>query len=433
VTAIVWVSMAVVVVAAAIWLAGARGSRRPAHADGASSHSGGEDVELYQDAVTVPADDDSAPLPPQQPAASDPENRPMQTEGSLRAWLWGEEGLTSEFLLASTSVRIGRDPRNDVVLPDQTVSREHALLDYSQGGWWLLPGITSNGTSLNGAAIQPGERLPVGDGDRLRFGLHTLLRLRVPAAARTQEMRFAAAARTALGRRRENQDAHLATAHLLVVADGLSDRPSPGLASRTAIQEIAASAFCSPLRDVIARVNDSILGMGNDLWQVRGMAATLDLVRLNRDEAFGWRIEGAHLGDGQVLLQDRLGVRKLTREDTPGGHLSAIDPELAEQLSGDPEFHNLTLAVGFGSEVEPSLWSMRADVEQRLVLTTDGLIRALGREQLTEVMWTSRDDPPAVLADRLVRMAIDASAEDNVTVIVADVTASSFSEVGDAI
>jgi FHA domain len=100
--------------------------------------------------------------------------------GSLRAWLWGEQGVAGEYLLASRLVRVGRDPASDIVLDDQTVSRAHATLNYADGGWWLLPAVTGNGTWVNGHIVRPGERVPVWDNDRLRFGLHTQLRLRVP-------------------------------------------------------------------------------------------------------------------------------------------------------------------------------------------------------------------------------------------------------------
>src|SRR5450432_4305208 len=97
--------------------------------------------------------------------------------GSLRAWLWGQQGVAGEFLLASRSVIVGRDPASGVVLSDVSVSREHAALDYSDGSWWLTPAIASNGTWVNGQLVPPGDRVAVGNGDRLRFGPHTQLRL----------------------------------------------------------------------------------------------------------------------------------------------------------------------------------------------------------------------------------------------------------------
>ncbi len=367
---------------------------------------------------------DGATTMPRAGTALDAEVQLARANGSLRAWLWGEQGAAGEFLLASQSVTVGRDPGSDIVLSDLTVSREHATLKYGDGSWWLLPGVTANGTWLNGRLIQPGERVRVDDGGRLRFGLHTQLRMLVPATFVEPAMRFVAAAYTTPGAKIDNSDAHLATERLLTVADGVSDRPCPRIASWTAVREIADTPPELPLPEVIDRVNGTVLELGSNALQLKGMATTLDLVRLRRDETRGWRVEGAHLGDGQVLLQDSFGIRKLTREDTAGGRLAAVDPARAVRLAADPEFNRLTSAVGFARQVDPELWWVHADREQRLVLTTDGLVSALGTDDICEVLRHSRQDTPAVVAGLLIRLAIQADAPDNVTIIVADIAGS---------
>jgi hypothetical protein len=102
--------------------------------------------------------------------------------GPLLAWLWGEQGQAGEYLLASHSVTVGRDPGSDVVLIDSTVSGEHARIEYCEGQWWLQPADSAGPTWVNGQPVEPGQRLPVTDGDRLRFGFHTQFRLLVPSA-----------------------------------------------------------------------------------------------------------------------------------------------------------------------------------------------------------------------------------------------------------
>ncbi len=102
--------------------------------------------------------------------------------GSALAWLWGEQGQAGEYLLASRSVTVGRGPGSDIVLRDRTVSREHARFEYDGSQWWLLPVGSAGPTWVNGQPLAPGQRLPVTDGDRLRFGFHTQLRLLVPGA-----------------------------------------------------------------------------------------------------------------------------------------------------------------------------------------------------------------------------------------------------------
>ena len=102
--------------------------------------------------------------------------------GPLLAWLWGEQGVAGEYLLASESVTVGHDPCSDVVLSDSTVSREHAKIEYCEGQWWLQPADSAGPTWVNGQPVEPGQRVPVTDGDRLRFGFHTQFRLLVPSA-----------------------------------------------------------------------------------------------------------------------------------------------------------------------------------------------------------------------------------------------------------
>jgi PPM family protein phosphatase len=345
--------------------------------------------------------------------------------GSLRAWLWGQQGVAGEFLLAGRSVMVGRDPGCEVVLSDLSVSPGHAVLDYAAGSWWLTPILESNSTWVNGRLIRPGHRVAVADGDRLRFGPHTQLRLVVPSAQDAPAFRFSAAARTTPGSMAENQDAHLATDRLLAVADGLSDRPSARVASRTAVHEVASAPPHLSLTEIVTRVSDAVLAGGSDMMQFTGMATTLDVVRLRRvgqDGPAGWRVEGAHIGDGQVLLQDSHGIRKLTRDHTVGGQLAAANPARAQSLAADPDASRLTAAVGFARPPEPELWWVHANPGQRFLLTTDGLGSALSARAVLNVLRRSQADAPAIVADTLIRMAVRAGAADNVTVIIADVT-----------
>ncbi|MEP7023373.1 MAG: protein phosphatase 2C domain-containing protein, partial [Actinomycetota bacterium] len=246
-------------------------------------------------------------------------------------------------------------------------------------------------------------------------------RLVVPPVTGVPALRFDAAARTTPGTMAENQDAHLATERLLAVADGLSDRPSPRVASRTAVREIASAPPHLPLADLVARVSDAFFAGGSNTMQLAGMASTLDVVRLRHDDPRGWRVEGAHVGDGQVLLQDGHRIRKLTRDHTVGGRLAAIDPGRAQTLAADPDTAQLTSAVGFTGPVDPQLWWVHVNAGQRLLLSTDGLAHALPGKAIHSLLRRGRASAPATVADALIRMAVRAGSADNVTVVVADV------------
>jgi pSer/pThr/pTyr-binding forkhead associated (FHA) protein len=68
-----------------------------------------------------------------------------------------------EFPLDQARVRIGRDPRNQVVIDDLYVSRNHAFITFEDGKFWVEDLGSKNGTKLNGAHIVDREVLNSGD------------------------------------------------------------------------------------------------------------------------------------------------------------------------------------------------------------------------------------------------------------------------------
>ena len=72
------------------------------------------------------------------------------------------------FPLIGTAADIGRAVENDLVLPDQGVSRRHARLQRSDEGWVLTDLGSTNGTLINhrrlggGHLLRPGDRVQVG-------------------------------------------------------------------------------------------------------------------------------------------------------------------------------------------------------------------------------------------------------------------------------
>lgn len=86
-------------------------------------------------------------------------------------------GVFKPFLvaIASTSLSIGRDPSNDLVLPDPSVSRRHLQLTWTGTGWHLhcAPGVANlfiNGARASATDLRNGDQVVIG-GTVLRFEL----------------------------------------------------------------------------------------------------------------------------------------------------------------------------------------------------------------------------------------------------------------------
>lgn len=90
--------------------------------------------------------------------------------GRLLAILWVRRGLRqpSRFAVRSTTVSIGRDAGNDLVLDAASVSARHATLALAGGVWTLTDHGSMNGSRVDGEAV--GESLPLAPGSEIRLG-----------------------------------------------------------------------------------------------------------------------------------------------------------------------------------------------------------------------------------------------------------------------
>ena len=79
----------------------------------------------------------------------------------------GFEGM--EYELTSDETLIGRNPKTDITLLDENISREHAivLLDEETGAYTIEDLQSSNGTKVNGKRIRSAE---LADTDEIEIG-----------------------------------------------------------------------------------------------------------------------------------------------------------------------------------------------------------------------------------------------------------------------
>jgi uncharacterized RDD family membrane protein YckC len=77
-----------------------------------------------------------------------------------------------EVPLARTLLSVGRDPSNDIVLPDAMVSRRHAVIEYRGSQYYLRDCNSSNGSLVNGDRV---SEKSLRDGDLVAIGTARLL------------------------------------------------------------------------------------------------------------------------------------------------------------------------------------------------------------------------------------------------------------------
>jgi hypothetical protein len=95
--------------------------------------------------------------------------RPGRDRGGLDVLL--ASGWRQSFRLKGSSVTIGRDVGNDVVVDDPEVSSRHVQIFISQGGYLLRDLGSTNGTSVNGQRI---SETYIYVGDEIKVGNSTI-------------------------------------------------------------------------------------------------------------------------------------------------------------------------------------------------------------------------------------------------------------------
>lgn len=78
--------------------------------------------------------------------------------------------LGEELPVHAPVISIGQDPQNDLVLEDDSVSRNHAKLEFKMGSWLLTDLNSTNGTAIEGVKITAGVPTPLAYASTVRFG-----------------------------------------------------------------------------------------------------------------------------------------------------------------------------------------------------------------------------------------------------------------------
>ena len=217
-------------------------------------------------------------------------------------------------------------------------------------------------------------------------------------------------------------------AYVLIVADGMGGAAFGEYASRHVIQtlwELTTRATSWVMRiknldlqQVRARVQAYVVELQRALRQecerdskLTGMGTTLTAAYiLGRDAVI------AHIGDCRAYLFRSGSLMQITEDQTVAQRLIQLGskPHEVTQFS-----HMLSNCLSTEQEaVEAAIVHVPLKEGDRLLLCSDGLTKELADEELRGTL--SEAIPPQQICDRLLQMALNRGARDNVTVIVAD-------------
>jgi PPM family protein phosphatase len=217
--------------------------------------------------------------------------------------------------------------------------------------------------------------------------------------------------------RRSNEDSFLLRSPLFMVADGMGGALAGELASRMCAEAFAELDLIEhqgeeALRVTIGVANRRIYERSRTDAEASGMGTTVTaaLVGENGTVAF------AHVGDSRAyLLRD--GALQRLSEDHSLVHELVRKGQLSEvEAEQHPQRSVITRALGTDEEVQIDTFTLEAQQDDVLLLCTDGLNTMISEQDIAGVLASPTG--AADVARQLVRAALKAGGEDNVTAVV---------------
>jgi PPM family protein phosphatase len=232
-------------------------------------------------------------------------------------------------------------------------------------------------------------------------------------------MALAAYGVTHTGRRKTNEDTFLVDLRLglFVVADGMGGHNAGEVASAIAVRTVhdfiagATPRTERVLSEGLCLANDQVLNAAVEQPNYAGMGTTVVAACVIGDQVlFG------SVGDSRIYLYRDGRLTQLTRDDSWVSRVLGDDALSADDVQRHPMRHVLTKVVGLREDLEPSMGARPFSAGDMLLLCSDGLHGSVGDELIAETL--AREATARAAAETLVRLALDAGASDNVTVIV---------------
>ncbi len=268
------------------------------------------------------------------------------------------------------------------------------------------------------------------------------MRMTDPAPASTTaagRLVVQAVLKTDVGRvRSENQDSGTVTTpaeeaasgtggRLLIVADGMGGHRGGATASRLAVETVkehfitaGTADVAETLRSALAKANARIYSEAQSNAELRGMGTTVSALLIRGPQA--WL---AHVGDSRIYGVRSNSIKQFSEDHSLVATMVREGLLTSQEAENHPRRNVLQRSIGVGEQVEIDV---RGPIDIReadvFVVCSDGLHGVVKDDEIREASKL----PLQEAADRLVNLALERGAPDNVTVIVAKIVRGSIED-----
>jgi len=221
-------------------------------------------------------------------------------------------------------------------------------------------------------------------------------------------------------RRALNEDAHLASAPVFLVADGMGGHEAGERASAAVIAEFAGyigrpSLGLDDVRHALSVSRERVEELSTS---GNGRAGTtLSGVFIASVDGMGYWL-AVNIGDSRTYRLADGELEQISVDHSVVQELIESGELTPEDAASDRRRNIITRAIGASSTGDADYWMFPAELGDRILVCSDGLTSEVADTRIREILASEPD--PQKAADVLTDDAVSAGGRDNITVIVVD-------------
>jgi len=234
---------------------------------------------------------------------------------------------------------------------------------------------------------------------------------------------------TSVGRKRKNNQDTVGIYHnqkavpLAIVADGMGGHQAGDTASYLAVTGIGEvwektmltqkDDVCHWLVEQIQEANARIFDKGSTHPEMFGMGTTIVSTVVLENELIL-----AHVGDSRAYMVRNNEIKQLTDDHSLVNELIKTGEISVEMAANHPKKNILVRSIGVPGEVDVDISFISYQVNDMILLCSDGLTNMLTNNEIKEIML--KEEPLATRVSELIKQANEAGGTDNITVLLID-------------
>lgn len=209
---------------------------------------------------------------------------------------------------------------------------------------------------------------------------------------------------------------------LAIVADGMGGHQAGEVASEMATETIKeawedADLFTEAeevetwLKEIITKANESIYNYSTERKEYEGMGTTIVITVCTNDFT-----TIAHIGDSRCYLLNECGFTQMTEDHSLVNELVRSGEISKGDAQSHPRKNILLRALGTEQAVEADITSISWEIDDKLLLCSDGLTNELTDDELVEHLML--EESVDTIAEQLLSLANERGGEDNITLAI---------------